>query len=429
MDPLAEAEHTPDQGGAATASLVPGSRGADWKGARARARLAFSLGLVALVLLASVAAWQAFVHSPWGARLGALNEIVFVGGTDSSAAASGPYLYVVHPDGSGLRQLSNRADASYFSPVWSPDGSRIATYVLSGNGSAVARLEIMDADGAHARVMPSVALHLDAFDLSAGTNLSINSQLIAWSPDGSRLVAAVGAGQYALVNSNGANPHVFNGILPVWSPDGRALAYYANIPDGQDGSQQFSNGQVYTIDLMDTQTFQTHQLSHLPVLNADALAWSPDGRSLAVSAYQGGSVRAEPVDSVMLVPLDGSSARMVAQWIDGQVEQIAWSPDSQKLAVVFTRFDTSQQGGIQANGASDLWVVNVDGSNAHEIAFNDGGQPSWSPDGKQLVYASQDNGGLVIADASARPVAPVRSLAFSFDFLFGPCWSPLGGIV
>ncbi|HEY7355428.1 MAG TPA: hypothetical protein VH590_03145 [Ktedonobacterales bacterium] len=426
MDPLAEAENRPDQGGAAPASPVPGSLGANWKGARAR--VAFSLGLVALVLLASVAAWQAFVHSPWGARLGALNEIVFVGGTDSPAAASGPNLYVVHPDGSGLRQLSNRADESYFSPVWSPDGSRIATYVISGKGSAVARLEIMDADGAHARVISAVALHLDAFDLSAGANFSINSQLIAWSPDGSRLVAAVGVGQYALVNSNGANPRVFNGMLPVWSPNGRALAYYANIPDSQDGSQQAINGLVYTIDLMDTQTFQTRQLSHLPVLNADALAWSPDGRSLAVSAYQGGSVRAEPVDSVMLAPLDGSSARMVAQWINGQVEQIAWSPDSRKLAVVFTRFDASQQGGIQANGASDLWVVKVDGSNAHEIAFSDGGQPSWSPDGKQLVYASQDNGTLVIADASARPVAPVRSLAFSLDFLFGPCWSPLAGI-
>ncbi len=402
-----------------------------------RGRVAFSLALVALALLASLAAWQGFVHSPWGARLGALNEIVFVGGQAADGASGvlgdtpfsvSPQVYVARPDGSGLRRLTNQADGSYFSPVWSPDGSRIAAFRMVP-GDALAHLVVMDADGSHAHVIPAAALGLEVFSQPNAVDFLPGDRLIAWSPDGTRLVAPVGAGQYVLVNSDGTSPHVFNGTLPVWSPDGRYVAYYASIPDSQDESQQFSNGQVYAIDLMDTQTFQTRQLPHLPVLNAGALAWSPDGRALAVSAYQGGSVRAEPVDSVVLAPLDGSSDRMVGQWIDGQVQQIAWSPDSQRLAVVFARLVASEQGVIQPKSQSDVWVVNVDGSKAHEIGLNDGGLPSWSPDGKQLVYASQDDIALVIADASAPPGAARRSLGFSLDFLFGPCWSPLGGMV
>jgi WD40 repeat protein len=422
MDASTEGERTSGQGAAAPAPPVPSSL----QGRRARAAL--SLGLVALALLAGLAAWQGFLHSPWGARLGALNEIVFVGGTNSPDAFSGPYLYTVHPDGSGLRRLTSGANVSYFSPVWSPDGSRIAAFAVSGS---VAHLIVMDADGSHARVIPAVALRLDDFDRSAGVNPLISSQLIVWSPDGVRLVAAVGVGQYALVNGDGTNLHILNGMLPVWSPNGRWLAYYVSIGGTQNESQQFASGLAYTIELLDTRTFQTRQLSHLPVLNAGALAWSPDGRALAVSAYQGGSVRSEPVDSVMLVPLDGGEARMVGQWIDGQVQQIAWSPDSQRLAVVFARFNLSLQDGVQANSGSDVWVVNGDGTNGHEIGLSDGGQPSWSPDGKQLIYASQDDIVLVVADASARTrtAARVFARALSLDFLFSPCWSPLGRLL
>ncbi len=135
MDPLAEAERRPDEGVAARARERPtGARMAEPGEARRpplRGRVAFSLALVALALLASLAAWQGFVHSPWGARLGALNEIVFVGGQAADGASGvlgdttfsvSPQVYVARPDGSGLRRLTNQADGSYFSPVWSPDG-------------------------------------------------------------------------------------------------------------------------------------------------------------------------------------------------------------------------------------------------------------------------------------------------------------------
>ena len=416
--------------------VAPGSLGARQNrefaaaGKARRAQMLVSLALVAVVLLAGGAAWLGFVHSSWGAQLRALNEIVFVGGQnarglpDDSSDQPTPQLYIVHPDGTGLRQLTNTTNISYLSPSWSPDGSHLAALELADNQAAIAHLVVMDADGSHAHVISAAALHLDLFSEASATNVAIDSQLIAWAPDGAQLVVPVSSGQYMLLNADGTNPHTFNGLLPVWSPDGRDLAYYVPAPAGQDPND---NGLFYTIELMDTRTFQTHRLSGLPPLNAEALAWSPDGHYLAASAFQDGSFLSEPIDTILLVRLDGSTPALVARWMNGQVLQVVWAPDSQKLAVVVQDFNAAQPDNIDPN-ASEVWVVNANGSNPRDIGLSDFGEPSWSPDGKRLVYDDINGNSLDIADTTSQPNATVRTLALSMAFLFQPCWFPLAAI-
>ncbi len=415
---------------------APGSLGAQQNrgfaaaGKVRRAQMLVSLALVALVLVAGGAAWLGFVHSSWGARLRALNEIVFVGGQnpggqpDDSSDQPTPQLYIIHPDGTGLRQLTNTTNISYLSPCWSPDGSHLAALELADNQAAIAHLVVMDADGSHAHVISAAALHLDLFSEGSASNVAIDSQLIAWSPDGNQLVVPVSSGQYMLLNADGANPHTFNGLLPTWSPDGRDLAYYVAAPVGQNPDD---NGLFYTIELLDTQTFQTRQLSGLPPLNAEALAWSPDGHYLAASAFQDGSFLSEPIDTIVLVRLDGSTPALVARWMNGQVLQVVWAPNSQKLAVVVQDFNAVQSDGTDPN-ASEVWVVNANGSNPHRIGQSDFGEPSWSPDGKRLVYDDVNGTSLDIADTTSQPDATVQALAPSMAFLFQPCWFPLASI-
>ena len=128
---------------------------------------------------------------------------------DDASNPPTPQLYSIHPDGTGLHQLTNTTNISYLSPSWSPDGSHLAALELADNQAAIAHLVVMDADGLHAHVISAAALHLDLFSEGSPTNVAIDSQLIAWSPDGNQLVVPVSSGQYMLVNADGTNPHTF----------------------------------------------------------------------------------------------------------------------------------------------------------------------------------------------------------------------------
>ncbi len=444
MNPPAKTTSAPEHGKAAPAA--PGSLSAQWarvlttpRGTR-RARLALSVALTLLVALASVAAWQGFLHSAVAVRLSTMNEVVFVGikgasasdANDSSSAAPGnasgallPQLFVARPDGSGLRQLTHLSSGFYFSPVWSPDGTRIAAYRVANNSDAYAHLVVLHADGSQAQVIAPAALSLNNFDLASAATPWPYNALIAWSPDGSQLVAQVGVGQYLLVNADGTHPRALNALFPVWSPDGRYLAYYVDARGAQDVHQPSGE---YTIALLDTQTFQTRVLSGLPALNAEALAWSPDGRYLAVTAAWGGSFQfQQPTDSILLVPPNGGAFKVVDEWEDAQVEQVTWSPDSQKMAVVLQAF-SAQQNGAQPDSGSDVVVIHADGSHVHQVGVSDGGQPSWSPDGNHLIYTSPDDTALLVVDTSVQPTPLARRITDSLGLLFAPCWSPLAGV-
>jgi Tol biopolymer transport system component len=433
MDPATETERRFDQQKVgAQRPPAPGSLGTGWdhvlttpRGTR-RARLTFSVALALLALLASVAAWQGFLHSAVAVRLGAMNEIVFAGSvnqpnTDASPVGA-PQLYVIRPDGSGLQQVTHSAEGLYFSPVWSPDGTRIAAYTIDPANSAevIAHLVVMNADGSHALGISSVLLDLTNFEQATG--FLPESRLIFWSPDGSQLLAEVGAGRYALVNADGTRVRLFSAQNPTWSPDGRYLASYVSLSDSQQVSGE------YTLALLDAQTLQARILTGLPGLNAEALAWSPDGRFLAVTAPWGVGNQLQTSDAVLLVRPDGTGLKVVAQWEGSQVQQIAWSPSSQQLAVVLQSFNFSQQGNAPLFDGSLLQVVNADGSQARQVGLSDGGQPSWSPDGTYLIYANPDDTKLLIADAHAQGKASSRSLVGSLMVLFAPCWSPLAGI-
>lgn len=434
-------------------------------GGRGQVRAALSLLLVVALLGVSVAAWWTFVHSVWGARLSGIDQILFVGGksnpvgagaseicetiTDGSgtvsncsastsagafpanpAASFSPgQLYVMHPDGSGLHQLTNTPGVSYLSPVWSPDGSRIATFLVSSEASVAARLELLDANGADVQIIPSISLFPGTLDSTGAQGTAQFSRLIEWSPNGSQLIALLGARQFGLIQADGTNLRQFTGSEPAWSPDGRYLAYfvYGDVSDSPGFGAPSRPSAGIKIEILDTQTFQTRQLDNLPTPGGQALAWSPNGRYLAFDATQGEGFQAFSTDTLMLVHTDGSDPTPIAQWGAGRIEQIAWSPDSRQIAAVVSTITNLTTGGWQA-GTPSLWVVNADNSNLRKLTFSDSEQPSWAPDGQRLVFASPDDNALMIANTTAQPNAALQAITLGIPSLFAPCWSPLAGL-
>ncbi|HEU5201022.1 MAG TPA: hypothetical protein VFU32_15390 [Ktedonobacterales bacterium] len=449
-------------------------------GRRRATRAALSAALVVVVLLVSVSAWSAFVHSDWGARLSGMNEVVFVGastnpltngqvyvvsqcittvpssdsGTQNGSdltncasrqgaqvhpssvltlnAASKGGLYLTRPDGTGLHRLTNVPNGAYFSPVWSPDGAHIAAFIVQPG--YVANLVIMNADGSNAHIISAVSLIIGSFFGGISEVATPLAKLITWSPDSSQLVAPMGNSQFAQLNADGSHLRQVSGDHPTWSPDGRFVAYYTHInPTGINPQEagSMATDPSLRIALLNVKTGQVHTLNHLANLNGGALAWSPDGRFLAYSSpTQDATQSLLSVSALMLARTDGSDPRMVAQWEGGSIEQITWSPDARQFAVVVGNVVlTNGDSGLTTQ--QSLWVVNSDQSHLRDLGPSDADAPSWSPDGRHLIFTNQvdsvHSSVLIVADTSVSPVKE-QKLDLHIPFAFAPSWSPLAGL-
>ncbi|HEX3264108.1 MAG TPA: hypothetical protein VHR16_00440 [Candidatus Limnocylindrales bacterium] len=111
----------------------------------------------------------------------------------------------------------------------------------------------------------------------------------------------------------------------------------------------------------------------------------------------------------------------------------AWSPDGKQLVFIHTDDFNADETPVNAQ----VWVMDADGGNAHALTTGAAPKdqvPSWSPDGKNIVYASgtADSEGIWVmaADGSAQVQlsgclsGEASPCAAGDDF--GPVWSPDG---
>jgi Tol biopolymer transport system component len=182
-----------------------------------------------------------------------------------SLSAAGTSLYTVRPDGSGLRMvLAGKAPSHEpFYPDWSPDGQKLA--FLSGHlcqqGVCNARLSILDLAGG------SVS------DVADASNAYLAP---AWSPDGSEIAFGTRTGIWVVRPDGSGLKRISSpgfALAPSWSPDGHSVVYSTVAPAGTDIDIVPRNGGKPRLLNKTTGDFAT------PV-------WSPDGRRIAF--IQGG---------------------------------------------------------------------------------------------------------------------------------------------
>jgi TolB protein len=214
---------------------------------------------------------------------------------------------------------------------------------------------------------------------------------------------------------------------PALSPDGRRVAFRSRI-----GSED------YEVRVVNVDGSGLRNLTRNAAMDY-APAWSPDGKRIAFASERGFRL-----PHIWVMNADGSSPRVLTRAFTG--EYPAWSPDGKRivfasnitvtdtgfeLVVVdavgrnprrLTRNDVYDMGPDwspngrwiafysgrdTATGGHDVYVMRPDGTGVRRLTRGAGELPSWSPDGRYLVYAAPS--GLVVIRADGTEVARLRT--------------------
>jgi uncharacterized protein YegL len=136
----------------------------------------------------------------------------------------------------------------------------------------------------------------------------------------------------------------------------------------------------------------------VPAFTASYVAWSPDGKKLAVS-FDDKDIFIVDVATGGMTPLQGAST---TEYIETMP---AWSPDGQRLAFVRAKNTASAPYTAEINSPCDIYTVPITGGVALPLpgASGDGFNyyPAYSPDGKWLAFTRHTEGTDTYADDSA----------------------------
>ena len=235
---------------------------------------------------------------------------------------------------------------------------------------------------------------------------------IGLSPDGTRLaltknIEAADAGNIWLLDlsRSGASARFTFGSLvdayPVWSPDGRRIAFSSNRDGAYNLYQKPANGAT------DEEVLLKSGEDKIPT------SWSRDGRFLLYAIVQ-----PKTKSDLWVLPLDGGMKPVPFLVTEFNESQARFSPDGHWVA--YTSDEPCQNEVYVRSFSMNSAGTAIEASGKWPISNGFGTSPHWRGDGKELYYRSQD--GHVMAVETANNPAFRAGSPHPFGLLVSPFW-------
>ena len=306
-------------------------------------------------------------------------------------------VYVIHPNGSHLRQIRARPHQSYAHLSWSPDGIWV-TVVASNHAFGHLPNESFEI----------YRIRFDGLDSTRLTYNRLREFAPHWSNDG-RSISFISRGAIHRISDSGheisrsynsyIKPYPWGRRVFDWSSDDRRLVIvgthgavlYSTNPDGSDlgvltraetrpdaVAWAANDEQIlyYSRDMLsDYRTltvFNVTSRSEDTSLKMDAIQdarWSPNSEWIAI---KGRALDESEGEHIYLLDIDTGAMNYVTTMSTGDFGGISWSPDSEWIA-----FSTYPRSG----GDSRVFKIKRDGTALQQLVEMDCGirEISWSP--------------------------------------------------
>ncbi len=237
------------------------------------------------------------------------------------------------------------------------------------------------------------------------TRLPQDVARLSWYPDGRTVLANLQDGRLLRVDVRSGTTQAikfpFAGILDaVIAPDGKRVAFSMSLADSNDRND---------IWIYDTASGEQRKLTSMPGLQHEPV-WSPDGQALYFLSGKGGQTH------------------------DIWRADVATGNTEQLTVNALYHFDLAVRDDGHAaysgnqGGHYDLWLRPTTGT--PERLTNDAAldaRPSWSPDGRSLVFESMREGGVAQLwrlDMTSKHTQRLTNMPGGARM---PVWAPMGG--
>lgn len=216
-----------------------------------------------------------------------------------------------------------------------------------------------------------------------------------------------GASTIMAVDFDGANPYAISrntstNMLPAWSPGGGSIAYTSYMRNNPDLYVAGAGGG------------RPKKLASYKGMNTGA-SWSPDGSKLAVTLSKDGNPE--------IYVISASDGAIVTRITSNKAIDTspAWSPDGSQIAFVSDR-----------EGSPQIFVVSAGGGAARRVSFNGSYNttPTWSPakGASVIAYTTRDGGSydIVTLDLATKKMVRVTQGEGTNE---EPSFSPNGRVI